>query len=176
MNLLIISKINNFLKNRLIELFGIILITISIFLLISISSYYPDDPNFIYRQENTEIKNIAGFYGSVLSDFFLQSLGLISIFLVINFFYWGFKIVSKKKINNVVTKIFYLTIYILFGTTVLNTLHNESFWLVDNGNGGFVGQIVKENIYYFTPLIENQYVVASFILLTIVFFLLYWLF
>ena len=69
----------------------------SIFLLASIISYSPSDPNFIYTPESTEIKNIGGFYGSVLSDFFLQSLGLISIFLVINFFYWGFKIVSKKK-------------------------------------------------------------------------------
>ena len=168
----LLTQINNFIQNRLIEMLGISFMLFSIFLLASIISYSPSDPNFIYTPESTEIKNIGGFYGSVLSDFFLQSLGLISIFLVINFFYWGFKIVSKKKINNVVTKIFYLTIYILFGTTVLNTLHNESFWLVDNGNGGFVGQIVKENIYYFTPLIENQYVVASFILLTIVFFIL----
>ena len=168
----LLTQINNFIQNRLIEMLGISFMLFSIFLLASIISYSPSDPNFIYTPESTEIKNIGGFYGSVLSDFFLQSLGLISIFLVINFFYWGFKIVSKKKINNVITKIFYLTIYILFGTTVLNTLHNESFWLVDNGNGGFVGQIVKENIYYFTPLIENQYVVASFILLTIVFFIL----
>ena len=34
------------------------------------------------------------------------------------------------------------------------------------------GQIIKENIYYFTPLIENQYVIYSLILLTIVFFIL----
>ena len=33
---------------------------ISIFLLASIISYTPDDPNFIYYPENTEIKNIGG--------------------------------------------------------------------------------------------------------------------
>ena len=172
MNLLIISKINNFLKNRLIELFGIILITISIFLLISISSYYPDDPNFIYRQENTEIKNIAGFYGSVLSDFLLQSCGLISILFIFNFFYWGMKIVLHKKINNILLKIFFVLLYTILGTIALNINFNHSIWLIDNGNGGFVGRIIKESIYYLTPLVENQYIIYSLVSLSVIFFIL----
>ena len=65
-----------------------------------------------------------------------------------------------------------MLIYISCGTVFLNILHNNSFWLIDNGNGGFVGQAIRENIYYFSPLIENQYVVYSLILLTIVFFIL----
>ena len=168
----ILIKINSIIKNRLIELLGISLILVSIFLLLSIVSYSPSDPNFIYASENTEIKNIGGFYGSVVSDFLLQSLGLISIFLVFNFFYWGIKLAAQKAIGNFITKIFFIFIYIIFGTTVLNILHNDSFWLIDNGNGGFVGRAVKENIYYFTPLVENQYVIYVLILLTIVFFIL----
>jgi len=172
MNSSVLLKINNFVKNRLIEMLGVLLIFISIFLLASIVSYSPDDPNFIYTPDSVEIKNIAGFYGSVISDFLLQSLGLISILLIINFFYWGIKIVTEKKINNFITKIFFLLIYILFGTTVLNILHNDSFWLINNGNGGFVGRIIRENIYYFSPLIENLYVIYSLFVLTIIFFIL----
>jgi len=155
----ILIEINNFIKNRLIELLGILLVCISIFLLVSIVSYSPSDPNFIYTPENTEIKNVGGFYGSVISDFLLQSLGLIAIFLVFNLFYFGIKLTTQKTINNFITKIFFIFVYIIFGTTVLNILHNDSFWLIDNGNGGFVGRAIKENIYYFTPLVENQYVV-----------------
>ncbi|SVD97868.1 uncharacterized protein METZ01_LOCUS450722, partial [marine metagenome] len=88
----ILIKINDFIKNRLIELSGVLLILVSIFLLASIISYSPSDPNFIYTPENAKIKNIGGYYGSVISDFLLQSLGLISIFLVFNFFYWGTKL------------------------------------------------------------------------------------
>jgi len=172
MNSQILTKINYFIKNRLIELLGFVLLFFSIFLLASIVSYSPSDPNFIYSSENTEIKNVAGFYGSVTSDFLLQSLGLISIFIVFNFFYWGLIIIIEKKISSFVTKIFFTLIYIILGTTVLNTLYNDSFWLIDNGNGGFVGREIKENIYYFTPLIENQYTIYSLILLTIVFFIL----
>lgn len=170
MNSQVLIKVNSFIKNRLIELLGVLLALISIFLLASIVSYSPSDPNFIYTPENTEIKNIGGFYGSVISDFLLQSLGLISIFLVFNFFYWGIKLTTQKIISNFISKIFFIFTYIVFGTTVLNILYNSSFWLIDNGNGGFVGRTIKENIYYFTPLIENQYVIYSLIILTIIFF------
>ena len=95
MKSLILTKINNFIKKRLIEFFGISLVLFSFFLLASIITYSPEDPNFIYTPENTEVKNIGGFYGSVVSDFLLQSIGLISILIVINFFYWGFKIISE---------------------------------------------------------------------------------
>tara|TARA_Y100000590_G_scaffold62876_1_gene67350 strand:- start:629 stop:2749 length:2121 start_codon:yes stop_codon:yes gene_type:complete len=172
MNSQILIKINNFIKNRLIECLGVVLVLISFFLFASIISYSPSDPNFIYESENTEIKNIMGFYGSVTSDFLLQSLGLISFLLFFNFFYWGTKLISEKIISNFVTKIFFTLIYIVFGTTVLNVLYNDSFWLIDNGNGGFAGRTIKENIYYFSPLIENQYVIYIFTLLTIVFFIL----
>ena len=44
--------------------------------------------------------------------------------------------------------------------------------MIDNGNGGFVGRSVRENIYYFTNLIDNQYFLYGLALLTVVFFIL----
>ena len=172
MNSQILLNIHSFLRKRLIESLGALLIFIGIFLLAIIISYSPDDPNFIYTPENVEINNIGGFYGSVISDFFLQSLGLISILFVFNLLSWGFTLVNEKIINNFTTKIFFTFVYLIFGTTVLNIFYNSSFWLIDNGNGGFVGRTIKENIYYFTPLIENQYVIFGLIFLTIISFIL----
>jgi len=168
----ILTNINNYIINRVIELSGAFLIFVGIFLISSIITYSPTDPNFIYNQEGSEIKNIGGFYGSVISDFLLQSFGLTSIFLSINFFVWGQKLIIKKTIKKFTSKIFYIILYIIFGTTVFNILYNDSFWLIDNGNGGFVGQAIKENIYYFAPLIENQYITYALILLAIIFFIL----
>ena len=172
MNSKILIRVNNFVKNRLIELTGALLILCSIFALASIFTYSPNDPNFIYTPESTEIINIGGFYGSVISDFFLQAIGLIFILLVLNILIWGFKLLINKKINNIIVKFFYVLIYVIFGTIFLNIAYNESFLLIDNGNGGFVGRIIKENIYNLIPLIENKYSVYSLIFLTIVFFVL----
>ena len=172
MNSQILTNINSFIRKRLIESLGILLLLCGVFLLAALISYSPSDPNFIYTPENTEIKNIGGFYGSVISDFLLQSLGLISFLLIFNLFSWGYKIITQKIINNFIFKVFYTIVYLIIGTAVFNIFYNDSFWLIDNGNGGFVGLSIKQNIYYFTPLIENQYVIYSLILLTFVFFVL----
>ena len=165
-------KINSFVKSRLMEFLGILLVVTGIFLLVSIVSYSPGDPNFIYTPENTNIKNIGGFYGSVISDFLLQSIGLISLLVILNLFNWGFTLISSKKISNFISKVFFTFAYIIFSTTFVNIVFNDSFWLIDNGNSGFVGRIVKENFNSLTILIENQYAVFSLLLLAIVFFVL----
>ena len=52
-------KINNFFKNRLIEFSGVSLVIFSIFVFLSIASYSPGDPNFIYTPEQIDIKNFG---------------------------------------------------------------------------------------------------------------------
>ena len=172
MNSSFLTKINSFIKKRLFELGGSLLILASFFLFISILSYSPNDPNFIYNEENIEIKNIMGFYGSVFADFILQSIGLVSFLISINLFYWGLKIITQKKIKNFISKILFTIIYIITGATLINISFNDSFWLIDNGNGGFVGRIIKESIYNFTPFIENIYLVYFLGLFTTIFFIL----
>ena len=63
-------------------------------------------------------------------------------------------------------------VYIFLGTSSLNILHNESYWLIDNGNGGFVGSLIKGNIFSFIPLTENLYLIYIFFILSIIFFIL----
>jgi S-DNA-T family DNA segregation ATPase FtsK/SpoIIIE len=172
MNSHILIKINNFVKNRLVEFSGILLAIIGFFFLISIASYSPADPNFIYAPGDVEIKNIGGFYGSVISDFLLQSIGLISFLMVINLLNWGLTLIVRKKIGNFIAKIFFTISYTIFGSTFINIFYNDSFWLIDNGNSGFLGRVIKENFYSLTNLTENQYIFFSLLLLTIIFFIL----
>ena len=172
MNSQILTNINTFIKKRLIEFCGIFLILVGIFLFLIILTYSPSDPNFIYTPESVEIKNIGGFYGSVISDFLLQSLGLISILLIFNFLSWGVKLVDEKKIKNFISKIFFTLIYLILGSTSLHIFHNNSFWLIDNGNGGFVGSMINEKIQYFSTLIENQYIIYILFVFTFLFFIL----
>ena len=172
MNSNVITKINHFVKNRLIELGGFCLVIFSFFLLVSILSYSPSDPNFIYGSSTDEIKNLGGFYGSIISDFLLQAIGLISFFFIINLTFWGFKIALNKKIEKFPSKVFFTLIYIIFGTTLVNIFYNDTFWLIDNGNGGFVGKIIKENIYILLESVEDKYINIIFLLTSIIFFIL----
>ena len=168
----IIAKINSFVKKRLIELVGISLILFSFFLITIVFTYFPEDPNFIIQQDDTKIKNVGGFYGSAISDFFLQAIGLIFILLVLTILSWGFSLIKNKNIENFIPKIFYILIYTISGTVFINVSFNESHLLVYHGNGGFVGRIITENIYSFLPTIHDDYLVYSFTLVTIIFFFL----
>ena len=168
----ILIKINSFLKKRFIEFSGILLVITSIFLLISILSYDQGDPSLTYTPETNLIKNLGGFYGSAIADFILQSIGLVSFFIIINLFNWGFTLIKEKKIDNFITKVFFTFSYIIFGTTYLNISYNYSYWINFHGNGGFVGHIIKEFFYSFTNIIDNQYINLSFLILAIVFFIL----
>ena len=62
-----INKIGDFIIKRLAELVGVFLVVVSILLFVSLISYSPEDPNFIFP-ESTEIKNLLGSKGSFTSD------------------------------------------------------------------------------------------------------------
>ena len=68
------NKIFDFTLKRFAELIGLLLIISSILLFLSLISYSPDDPNFIFP-ENTEINNILGSKGSLHLTFFIKALG-----------------------------------------------------------------------------------------------------
>ena len=139
----IVEKVSNFITQRFIELFGFLILTSSIFLLTSLLSYTPEDPNFIFP-ENTPINNLLGFRGSLIADLFFQSLGLISILISFSFFITGIHIVRKKKIIIVLQNTFFIILYSVFASIFFNVYYYDSFWLVINGNGGFVGEALNK--------------------------------
>ena len=167
----LINKCLEFLVNRLVELSAIILIFTSLLLFVSLLSYSPEDPNFIFP-DNSEIKNLLGYRGSFIADFFYQSIGLISLLLCFTFFFTGIVIFNKKIISSIFANLFYSMIYILLGSIFFNTFYPDSFWLINNGNGGFVGKYLSDS---FLNSIINLNINISFYLLVfliLIFFLL----
>ena len=167
----LINKCLEFLVNRLVELSAIVLICTSLLLFVSLLSYSPEDPNFIFP-DNSEIKNLLGYRGSFIADFFYQSIGLISLLLCFTFFFTGIIIFNKKIISLIFANLFYSMIYILIGSIFFNTFYPDSFWLINNGNGGFVGKYLSDS---FLNSIINLNINISFYLLVfliLIFFLL----
>ena len=172
MNTNFLNSLTNFLKKRTFEFVGLLLISLGIALTISFATYSPSDPSLVYGESGSNIKNFFGIYGSKVSDFLLQSFGLISFLLLITLISWGLKLLIEKELKNIIYKLFFLTLYLIFGCTFLHITFNNSFWLLDNGNSGFIGELVYNFIYQYTPLIENQYTSFALIASTILFFIL----
>ena len=161
----LLQNTSSFIINRLIQLFGIFLAATSILLVIALLTYTASDPNFVYSNNN-QIQNALGFNGSVVSDFFLQSIGLISFLLTATLFVTGINIFFKKELKIILQNFFYVVLYIFFGTIFLTIFYFNSFWLPINGNGGFIGNtfskgfvenmlLINKDISYYFMLIST---------------------
>ena len=163
-----LSKTLDFIIKRLIEILGIIFVIIGILLLLALVSYSADDPNFIYSNDKI-INNLLGFKGSVISDFFLQSIGLVSFLFAISIFFTGTNVIIKKKPLVILENFFFIIIYSLFGSLFLNFYYKASFWLPVNGNGGFVGEMLSNS--FILSLVKLNEQIAFYILIVSVIFL-----
>jgi len=108
-----------FIINRLIEFFGILILIFGILIFLTLFTYSAEDPNFIFP-ENTEIKNILGFQGAFTADLLLQSFGLASYFLPITFLFTGINIFLKKDLFILIENFFYAIFYLIFTTLFLH--------------------------------------------------------
>jgi len=151
---------------------GLSLIFFAILLSISFFTYSPNDPTFVYGAEIGNINNLLGVYGGIVADFLLQSFGLVSFLILITIISWGLSLILKKKIKQIKIKIYYLFLYIIFSCLFIYTTFNDSFWLIDNGNSGFVGEILFDKISNLIPILNHDYTVFVFLLFSTLFFIL----
>ena len=171
MNTNFLNSVTNFIKKRTFEFIGLILISTSVALAIAFTTYSPEDPSFIYGDRDFEIKNFFGIYGSSVADFLLQSFGLVSFLILANFLFWGINLIIKKEIKRIVLKLFFVVAYLVLGTIFIYITFNNSFWLIDNGNAGFVGKIGYEFLSTWFPYIDNSYSAYGLLLLTLILFI-----
>ena len=163
-----LSKILDFLIKKLIEITGLILIIFSILIFLSLVTFSPEDPNFIYSS-NENINNILGFRGSYISDFLLQSIGLMSFFFSISIFFTGINIIKRKKIIIILENFFFVVLYSLLGSLFLSSFYNQSFWLPISGNGGFVGSMLSNT--FLGKIILSNSEISYYTLIFLIFFI-----
>ncbi len=159
------NNLVDFTFKRLAELVGFLLVIASVLLFLSLISYSPEDPNFIFP-ENTEINNILGSKGSFTSDIFYQSIGLIALLVPFTIFFTGINIFNNKSFLKILENIFFIVIYSLLGSLFFSTFHEESFWLTINGNNGFVGNLFEES--FFINLINLNKQISYYVLILLI--------
>ena len=169
-----IKKLGNsvliFIIKRLIEIFGIFILCFGVLLSLSLISYSPSDPNFIFP-ENTEINNILGFQGSYISDIFFQSIGLIAFLVPITYIFTGINIFRKKEIFLLIENSLFIILYSLIGSLFFGFYYESAFTLYINGNGGFVGNYLSNLFIDDTISSYENFFYYFFISLITVFFL-----
>lgn len=102
-------------KDRRIEITGILLIAVSVFILISLIGYSPfEEPRI---SPNIQIENPMGILGIYVSHFLIKvAIGYVSILLPILGIFWGWWLFVKKKAG----KLTRTTLFILLGMFLLS--------------------------------------------------------
>ena len=166
-----LNKSLDFVIRRLFELFGMILIVLSLCLLISLVSYSPEDPNLIFK-DISNVNNLMGKNGSIISDFLFQSFGLMSFLFSLTILANGFFAFKNKNISFVLESLFYTILYLILGSLFLSFYYENSFWLIVNGNGGFVGKYLTNTFLANIITINTEIVYyVLIILVSLLFFL-----
>jgi len=163
----LVDKTTSFLFKRLAEATGLTLLVLSLLLLISLISYSPEDPNFIFP-ENAEINNLLGAKGSYTSDILYQSIGLISLLVPFSFILISIFVIFDKKILHIIESIFFVILYSILGTLFFTVFHTETYWLTINGNNGFIGNLFEETFLINLININHRisYIILIFLIIT----------
>ena len=167
----LVNSTLNFSINRLIEIMGITIVITGLLLLISLLSFSPDDPNFIFPDDKP-IVNILGFYGSFTSDLFFQSFGYITLLIPFSFIMTGINIFLNKKILLIIESLFYTVLYSLLGSLLFSFYYPNAFELFINGSGGFIGKYLETTFLYSIININSQVSYYTLIFLVLILFLL----
>jgi DNA segregation ATPase FtsK/SpoIIIE, S-DNA-T family len=139
------EKIITFIKVKLIELAGVLIIFASLAYLVSLTTYSANNISYVFPSEkNIHNKFFSFFY--YLSDFFLQAFGVLAFLIFLNLIIWGGYLILKKKIENFSLKLLFLILSIIFGSLFFSINIDQSFWLPDNGFGGFVANFISEKL------------------------------
>ena len=160
----------NFSINRFIEILAITIVVIGVLLLISLVSFSPNDPNFIFP-EGTVIKNFLGYRGSFSSDLFFQSFGLTALLIPFSLIFTGINIILSKKIFFIIESNFFTILYLLSGSLFFSFFYTNSFELYINGNGGFVGKYLATTFLHSLISYNPQFFYYLLLLLIISLFL-----
>ena len=162
------NNVLNFGINRIIEIAGMAILIAGVFLIASLISFSPNDPNFIFP-DSTEIQNIFGFYGSFTSDIFFQSFGIIALLIPFSLIVSGLNIIFNKKIILIIESIFFTILYSLFGSLFFSLFYPMAFTLYINGNGGFIGNYLETT--FLSSIININSQIFYYILLMLISFL-----
>ncbi len=125
----------SFLRSRLYELTGLSFLVFSLGLSAALLTHTPTDPSWNLAA-NSEIQNLLGSFGAVISDLFLQFFGPLSYVLALFFLVMGFFLFTHPKRFS----LFLRSILFLCGFCLL--LSSISFW----GKGGALGYILFKSL------------------------------
>jgi S-DNA-T family DNA segregation ATPase FtsK/SpoIIIE len=139
-----------FLRNRLIEAAGVLLLGIGAALIIALLSYTPNDPSLSHAT-SAVIRNFMGWPGAVAADLLLQTVGLGGGLIALLLGAWGWRLLRAHRLPLWWLRVALLPLMVLLAAMAVSALPAPQTWPrpLDVGLGGVVGQLFLGGITRF---------------------------
>jgi len=155
-------------KERANEIFGVILLFLGAFLLASLLFHHNEDHSFFSSYAGYPIKNLTGIAGVYISHYLILTLGIVSYFIPVAFFFWA----GCLFLQNVPERKFFKFVglgFFAISATGIFTLLTPAEQKVQTG--GIVGYLVSNFLHaYFGQLggliLATSCLLLSFLLAT----------
>ena len=149
------------------EILGILIISLSVFTLVSLTGYNPNEEPSI--SPNVKITNPMGIVGIFISYFMIKKgFGFIVIILPIAGIVWGWYLFSKQKLKKLVRGTLYLLIAVVMISVTIGFLSEIYFhekpsrYFASGLVGGLIGAFLAD---WLSPFGTTLFLTASFLIL-----------
>ncbi len=135
--------------------FGALLLSISVFFILSLVTHNPADPG-IGKVQGNDASNLFGFVGALSSSFLIMILGKLSLMVVIYLFYWGALVLLGIKTNRMILKFFLILLSVILINLSLSLQNYQTFQNI------LLTKVILDILLFYLPVIENYSYVLSF--------------
>ncbi len=136
----------SFLKKRIQELVGLILLALMALLSAAFFTHNGSDASWNSANTATVI-NIVGVPGAIISDLLIQMIGIANFLLVIVPSFWGIRLLTHRSVEKPFLRLIFLSIGIILFSSSVARISVPEFWSISSGLGGTLGQIVFDQIF-----------------------------
>lgn len=136
-----LGNLGPFLKRRLIEALGIVLVLGGLAYLVALLTASGADPSF-NRAADQPATNIFGTPGAIFADFVLQGLGLAALVPPAALLAWGVALLRDHTLNQIWAKLMLLPVSAMLLAAAFAVLPGTGAWPWMTGLGGLAGNMI----------------------------------
>jgi len=145
------TQLKTQIRNRLMELLGLVLIFCAFITSTALYSYSPNDPNFL-NSTSGNVKNIMGFYGASYAMTLMFAIGWASWACSLAMIIWGFRLLLHRGHQLILKRGVFLPIFLAFTAVFMATNVPPANWPNSYNLGGFSGDAIFEVLVDFNPI------------------------
>ena len=161
------GSVESGLRRMMLGLYGLVLIAAAGAAWASLATWSVHDPSF-NNATQAEPRNVLGWWGAVLADLSIQSLGLASIVLFLPIAAWGWHMIFRTGPERRRARLFIWPVAVLMLAAALSALPQPRSWPLPNGLGGILGDFFMAGAHVVGVLpAAAVYFVAGLVFLSI---------